>query len=336
MAGAGGDLDTKGVDGAVIEPDLPIVDPHHHLGYQYGGRFLVEEFAADVAASGHNVRTSVYIECSVMYRRGGPEAIRPAGEVEFAAGQAAMSESGDFGGARICAGIVGAAELRLGDAVDDVLEAMEALGGGRFRGLRGTANWDADPSVNTGSRPFAPKGLLLDPAFRKGFARLAARGLTYDAWQYYTQLGELCGLADAFPDAAIVVDHCGGLLGIGPYDRQRDFAAWKALIAETAKRPNVHMKLGGLAGRRCGFAFETRATPASAAELADLWRPYIETCIELFGPARCMFESNVQPDYHAGDYRTLWNSFKLIASGCSAAEKTALFSDTARRFYRID
>ena len=319
----------------VIEPELPIIDAHHHLGYRYGRRYLVEEFAADIAASGHNILATVYIECSAMYRQDGPEALRPVGEAEFVAGQAATSASGDFGPARICAAFVGAADFMLGDRIDTVLDALTVSGGGRLRGIRGSMVWDADPKVNTGTRPFAPKGLMLDPVFRAGFARLAARGLVYDGWQYYTQMAELLSLAEAFPQASVVINHCGGPIGIGSYDREAEFPTWRARMAEAAQRPNMLMKLGGLSGRRCGFGFDTRQTPPTAAELSDLWRPYIETCIELFGPSRCMFESNVPPDFHAGDYRTLWNSFKLIAAGCSAAEKTALFSDTARRVYRM-
>ena len=329
MVETGGDFSSN-----VIEPDLPIIDPHHHLGYQYGGRYLVEEFAADIA-TGHNVLATVYIECSVMYRAHGPAALRPVGEVEFTAGQAAMSESGGFGSAHICAGIVGAVDFTLGERVDETLEAMEIAGGGRFRGVRGSAIWDADLSVNTGTRPFAPRGMLRDATFRAAFARLATRRLVYDAFQYFPQLDDVCSLADAFPNAVIVVDHCGGLLGIGPYDRPDNFVHWKAKVAEAAKRPNVVMKLGGMAGKRCGFGFEKRTSPASEEEIVALWRPYIETCIELFGPSRCMFESNFLPDKHAGEYRTLWNVFKRIAAGASAAEKADLFHNTANRVYRV-
>jgi L-fuconolactonase len=318
----------------IIDPDLPIIDPHHHLGYQYGGRYLAEEFAADIA-TGHNILATVYIECSVMYRANGPEHLRPVGEVEFAAGQAAISESGGFGPAHICAGIVGAVDFTLGERVDEVLDAMTAAGGGRFRGVRGSAIWDADPSVNTGTREFAPRGMLLDSTFRAAFARLAARDLVYDAFQYFSQTDDLCSLADAFPNARIVIDHCGGLLGIGPYATADNFDRWKAAMAAAAKRPNLTMKLGGLAGKRNGFGFEKRTQPASEEEIVALWRPYLETCIELFGPQRCMFESNYLPDKHAGHYRTLWNVFKRVASGASASEKADLFRETANRVYRV-
>ena len=328
-------LDTRADAGEeIIEPGLPIIDPHHHLWAHTGHRYLIEEFQADLA-SGHNVLATVYVECSAMYRKNGPEALRPVGEAEFVAGMAAMCDSGLYGPCRFCAGFVGAADLTLGNDVDAVLDALAVASGGRLRGIRGSAIWDADLSVNTGTRPFAPHGLLLDAKFRAGFARLTERKLVYDAFQYHPQLQDVCSLADAFPETPIVVNHCGGLLGIGPYTGSDTFGRWKALVTEVARRPNTRMKLGGLSARRCGFGFEKRQTPATAAELADLWRPYIETCIEAFGPTRCMFESNFPPDRVSGSYRTVWNALKLTASGCSATEKQALFSGTAQRIYNV-
>jgi predicted TIM-barrel fold metal-dependent hydrolase len=318
----------------VIEPDLPIIDCHHHLWLRPGSRYLLDEFAADLA-SGHKVLATVYVECSEMYRKSGALALRPVGEAEFVAGMGAMSDSGLFGPTRVGAAFVGAADLTLGSAVDEVLDALALASGGRLRGIRGSAVWDADPSLNPGGRPNAPQGLLLDATFRAGFARLSERSLVYDAWQYYPQLPELCSLAGAFPDVPIVVNHCGGLLGIGSYAGPENFARWQALVTEVARRPNTLMKLGGMSRQRCGFGFETRSIPPTADELAKEWRPYIETCIELFGPTRCMFESNFPPDQVAGSYRTVWNALKLTASGYSAAEKNDLFSGTARRVYHI-
>ena len=319
---------------AIIEPELPIIDSHHHLWQRPRSRYLLDEFAADLA-SGHKVIATVYVECGSMVRRGGPSALRPVGEAEFVAGTAAMSDSGDFGPTQICAAFVGAADLTLGSAVDEVLDALARASGGRLRGIRGAAAWDADTSINAGGRPHAPPGLLLEAKFRAGVARLAARKLVFDAWQYHPQLPELCSLADAFPGMPIVVNHCGGPLGVGAYAGPETFAHWKALVTEVARRPNTLMKLGGMSRRRCGFAFEERAMRPTAEELATAWRPYVETCVDLFGPERCMFESNFPPDQVAGSYRTLWNALKLTASRCSAAERNELFSGTARRVYRI-
>ena len=318
----------------VVLPDLPIVDSHHHLWLRPGSRYLLDEFVADLA-SGHNVVATVYVECSAMVRPSGPVALRPVGEAEFVAGMAAMSAGGQFGPTQVCAAFVGHADLTLGPAVDGVFDELARASGGRLRGIRVQAAWDENPNVNPGGRPLAQQGLLLDPSFRAGFTRLAARNLVFDAWQFHPQLPELCSLADAFPSVPIVVNHCGGPLRLGPYAGAESFAQWQALVTDVARRPNTLMKLGGISRRRCGFTFEDMPTPPTAEELAAAWRPYIETCIEAFGPARCMFESNFPPDQIAGSYRTLWNALKLSASRCTAAERSDLFSGTARRVYGI-
>jgi len=317
----------------VVLPDLPVVDAHHHLWIRHGQRYLLDEFTADLAASGHRIESTVYVECGAMLRRDGPEHLRSVGEAEFVAGMGAMSDSGAWGPARVCAAFVGAADFTLGARVDEVLDALAAASGGRLRGIRGAVPWDADPVFGGIGRPYAQRHLLLDPRFREGVARLVPRGLVYDAWQYHPQLDELCGLADALPGLTIVVNHCGAPMGAGPYVRGEVFPVWRAPVASLARRPNVVMKLGGMSGMRCGFGFEQRTVKPASTELAEAWRPYMETCIELFGADRCMYESNYPPDNVAGSYRTLWNALKLTAAGCSPAEQQALFAGTARRVY---
>ncbi|HWN78877.1 MAG TPA: amidohydrolase family protein, partial [Bradyrhizobium sp.] len=283
-----------------------------------------------------NIIATVYVEARSMYRAGGPEALRPVGEVEFANGAAAMSASGGYGPAAICAGIVGHVNLLLGEGARGVLEAEIAAGNGRFRGIRHSSAWDADANV-AGMYANRPKGLLLDPTFRKGFACLAPLGLSFDAWLFHPQIGELTDLAHAFPDTKIALDHCGGPIGIGSYANRRDeiFPAWKASVQEIAKCPNVVVKLGGLAMRLLGYDFHERPLPPSSEEAAAAWRPYIETCIEAFGPERSMFESNFPPDKGQCSYQVIFNAFKRIAAPYSEAEKTALFSKTATEFYRL-
>jgi predicted TIM-barrel fold metal-dependent hydrolase len=319
----------------VIDPQRPIVDPHHHLWDRGGQRYLIEEIAADIA-SGHNIIATVYVEARSMYRAGGPEALRPVGEVEFANGAAAMSASGGYGPAAICTGIVGHVNLLLGEAARPVLEAEIAAGNGRFRGIRHSSAWDADPNV---AHMYAtrPKGLLLDATFRKGFACLAPLGLSFDAWLFHPQIGELTDLARAFPDTKIVLDHCGGPIGLGRYANRREeiFPVWKGSILEIAKCPNVVVKLGGLAMRLLGYDFHERPMPPSSEEAAAAWRPYIETCIEAFGPERSMFESNFPPDKGQCSYQVIFNAFKRLAAQYSEPEKTALFSKTAAGFYRL-
>ncbi|WP_159006664.1 amidohydrolase family protein [Bradyrhizobium sp. S69] len=319
----------------IIDPTRPIVDPHHHLWDRGGLRYMIEEMSDDIA-SGHAIVATVYVDCRSMYRASGPEAFRPVGEVEFANGVAAMAASGGYGPALICAGIVSHVNLLLGDGAQPVLEAEITAGQGRFRGIRHSSAYDADPDI---AHMYAtrPQGLLLDSTFRKGFACLAPLDLSFDAWLFHPQLSEFVDLARAFPDTRIVLDHCGGPVGLGRFAGRREetFAVWKASILEAAKCPNVVVKLGGLAMRLLGFDFHERDMPPSSEQAAAAWRPYIESCIEAFGPARCMFESNFPPDKGQCSYQVIFNAFKRIAAQYSEAEKTALFSKTAADFYRL-
>lgn len=319
-----------------IDPDLPIVDAHHHLWDRPGWRYLFEEYLADIAGCGHDIRATVFMQAQAMYRAGGPDALRVVGETEFANGVGAMAASGRYGPTRVCAGLVGHADLRLGDRVAEVLEAHLRAGGDRFRGIRHLTAWDADSSL---MNPLSagPPGLLGAADFRAGFARLAPLGLSFDAWVFHPQIGEVTDLADAFPDTVIVLDHCGGVVGIGPYESRRTdiLATWSRTVRDLARRPNVHVKLGGLGMRINGFGFERGASPPSSEQLATAWRPYIETCIEAFGPTRCMFESNFPVDKGSYTYGACWNAFKRLTSHASADDRAALFGGTAAEVYRL-
>ena len=324
---------------APLEPDLPICDPHHHLWdgetARVAPRYLLDEIVADVR-SGHRVVSTVFIECGAMFKPDGPEPMRAIGETEFVNGIAAMSASGLHGPARVAAGIVGTASLRLGAAVGPVLDAQIAAGGGRFRGIRLGAAWDPDPAVpNHRTRP--PQGLFLRDDFRAGFAELAPRGLTFEAWCYHRQIPDVTALARAFPDTTIVLDHFGGPVGIGSYaGRGREvYDEWRRSITELATCPNVVAKLGGINMEVNGFGWHERPRPPSSQELADATRPYYDFTIEKFGVDRCMFESNFPVDVVSCSYVVLWNSFKRLTSGYSAVEKAALFHDTAARVYRL-
>lgn len=319
-----------------IEPDLPICDAHHHLFDLPGFPYLLPQFLDDLA-SGHRVESTVYVECTAFYRADGAPAMRPVGETEFAAGVSAMVASRRYGPAKVVAAIVPYADLGLGSAVEPVLEAQCAAGGGRVRGIRHASGWDASAYVkNSHTNP--PRGLLLDARFREGFALLARYGLSFDAWLYHPQLGELLDLARAFPEQPIVIDHLGGLLRFQPYaDRQaEEFAAWRHSIALLSGCPNVHIKLGGLGMKLFGFRYGKQPAPPGSEQLARDWKPYLDVCIDAFGPERCMFESNFPVDKQSFGYSTMWNAFKRYAAGASAAEKAALFSGTATAFYRLD
>ncbi|HEX2591390.1 MAG TPA: amidohydrolase family protein [Rhizomicrobium sp.] len=330
-------------DEAVLDPDLPICDPHHHL-YVWPGigelglpeTYLLPEFLAEIASGGHNIESTVYLEATAFYRKDGPEELRTLGETEFATGVAAMSASGLFGATRVCEGIVGRVELIRGDAIGAVLEKHVAVGGDRFKGIRDAGPWDDNMDVPRGHTA-PPKGLYEASAFRAGFAHLSRLGLSFDAWQYHPQLPQVIDLADAFPDTQIVLDHVGGVLGIGPYAGKADavFAEWSKNIRKLAERPNVSVKLGGMGQPLGPFDHHTHNPKPNSEVLAAAWRPYVETCIDAFGVKRAMFESNFPVDGVACNYRALWNAMKRIAAGASADEKADLFRNTARTFYRL-
>ncbi len=320
---------------APLEPDLPVCDPHHHLWDRPDDRYLLAELLEDTR-SGHNVRSTVFIECGSMYRTDGPEAMRPIGETEFVQEIAAQSASGRQSPTRVAAGIIGYANLTLGEKVAPVLEGHLAASPSRFRGIRHICVWDTSPAVPI-TAPVRRPGLMLDSTFRAGFARLQTYVLSFEAWLYYHQLPELASLARAFPETPIILNHIGGVLGIGPYAGRRDeiFQDWKRGIAEVATCQNVAVKLGGLGMLRSGFGWEARTAPPTSAELAEATAPYYLTCIEKFGPSRCMFESNFPVDKASCSYGVLWNSFKRMTKRFSAAERAALFHDTAVRVYRL-
>ena len=323
-----------------LEPELPICDPHHHfwdrrterVPYQ---RYQLDELLADIQ-SGHNVRSTVFIECRSMYRRDGTQEMRPVGEVEYVQGIAAASASGLYGSARAAAAIVGHANLNLGEAVAPVLEALQAASPNRFRGIRHSVTWDPHPEVeNTAAHKI--EGQLASEKFRAGAKILARMGMTFEGWLYHPQLQELAAFARAVPDLTIVLNHVGGLVRTGPYANRDDevMASWRSGIAAAAACPNVVIKLGGLGMTRNGFDWHTRHKPIGSEELAAAMAPILSYCIEQFTPARCMFESNFPVDKVSFSYGVMYNAFKRFSKSYSAAERAAMFHDTAARIYRI-
>ena len=326
-----------------LEPDLPICDPHHHLwdvkypGIQVAERYLLDDILDDIRQGGHNVISTVFIEAAAMYGADVAAERAPVGEVEFANGIAAMSASGLYGPTRVAAGIVGHADLMLGDGVKAILEAQIQAGCGRFKGIRHSASWvETDAAHNAICDP--PEHLFAQNSFREGFAHLAPLGLSFETWLYHPQLDDVPPLAAAFPDTVMILNHFGGPLGVGPYAGKADeiFEAWKPKIDAIAAHPNVHAKLGGINMRVNGFDWHERDRPPGSEQLADATRRWYDHTIEAFGPERCLFESNFPVDKVTCSYGVLWNCFKRIAAGCSAAEKAALFHDTAARVYRLD
>lgn len=316
---------------AAIAPERVIIDAHHHMWHRPPEHFGPDQVLAELER-GHDMRATVFVECGANYRADGPEEFRPVGETEWVASIAARFASGPR---KLCAGIVSYADLRA-PSIRAILEAHVAAGGAWFRGIRQQAQHD--PVLGSMARRAPPADLLADASFRRGFAELSKLGLSFDTYLYHTQLGELADLARAFPDTRIILNHIGTPLGVGPFAGRRPevFADWSAGIAKLAASPNVAVKLGGLAMPHYGFGFDARETPAPSQELADAWRPYVETCIQAFGPQRAMFESNFPVDMASCAYVTLWNAFKRLAARYNPGEQDALFYHTARTLYRLD
>jgi predicted TIM-barrel fold metal-dependent hydrolase len=299
------------------------------------GIYDINDLLEDIH-SGHNIVASVFVEDELMYRADGQTPMRPVGEVEFVNGIAAMCASSRHNGPRLCHGIIGHADLTLGDHVQPVLEALVAAGNGRLRGIRYGSPWD--PRVPARFYRYSiPRHQLLDPTFRKGLALLQRLGLSFDVWAFHPQMPDVADLLCAFPDTSVIVDHVGGLLGIPPdgHDRDALFNNWRARIRELAQFPNLSVKIGGLGMLSCGWDFHLRDAPPSSEELAAAWRPYVEATIEAFGANRCMMESKFPVDKQSCGYGVLWNAMKRITRAYSAAEKAALYHDTAARVYRL-
>ena len=325
-----------------LEPELPIIDPHHHLWDrgELTDRYMLEELVEDTKE--HNVRQTVFVECSAMYRADGPEEFKVVGETEFVQGVAAKSASGGYGEIRVATGIVGAANLRLGDRVAAVLEAQIAASPQRFRGIRHRAAWNESAYIRAlggwPSKPEdAPPRILMDPDFRKGFARLRAYGLTFEGWVFHTHIDDLTDLAKAFPDTTIIFNHLGGPIGLGPFAGRRKevFAAWKNSVAELAKCPNVVAKVGGLQMIVNGYEWHKREKPPTSDQLLETNRDWYNYTIDQFGPERCMFESNFAVEKLSCSYTVLWNQFKKLTENFSKDERAAMFHDTAKRVYRL-
>ena len=323
----------------ILDPDRPIVDPHHHLwppnrGLPYG----LDDLHGDTGA-GHNVVKTVFVECHAAYRDDGPEHLRPIGETEFVAANAA--ESARRTGQATIAGIVAHADLQ-SDHLDEILDAHVDAAGGLFVGIRdaGASALEPDALTIPGG---APADLYTRPAFRAGVARLGERGLTYDTWHYHHQNQDFCELAAAVPGTTMILDHFGTPLGVGRFAGKRAeiFERWKDDIAAIADNPNVVAKLGGLAMPDNGFGWHVTdaaaaAEPVTSDRFVDEQGAYYRHAIECFGADRCMFESNFPVDRWSLSYAVFWNACKKIAADYSEAEQTAMFSGTAERVYGLN
>jgi len=319
------------VSEAALEPDLPICDPHHHLWLDTGHTgwpYTLEDLHSDTG-SGHNVVRTVFLECGAEYRSDGPDHLRPVGEIEFVV---ALAEQSAASGKAEIAGIMGHADLLLGDAVEDVLAAHAEAGRERFRGVRYTTAQDDHPPL-----AMHESAAMDDPRYLAGVRKVGSMGYTYDAMVYHPQLPELVDVARSCPGTRIVIDHLGGLLGTGPYKNRRAeiLEVWLASLTDLAACPNTFLKVGGIGMPMMGFRWDKQEVPPTSEQLASPWSAPINDVIERFGPDRCMFESNFPVDMRGAGYGVLWNAFKRLAAGYSPDEKRDLFHNTAARAYRL-
>lgn len=315
-----------------LEPELLICDAHHHLWDYPSYRYRAEELMDDIKSSGHKVLSTIYMECMWAYERDAPGHLQSLGETRFVKGVQEHYEGSDCEIAKCMVGNVNLCHEQAGEALDAHLDLYP-----RFRGIRHASGWhpaEDIPPTHMG----AGEGLLADKQFRRGFAELHKRGLSFDAWLYHNNIVELADLAAAFPDALIVLDHCGGPLGIGPYQGKRDevFQEWKKAIAVLAEHQNVFVKIGGLNMQINGYAWEKNPMPPSSEQLAEATKAWYLYCIEQFSVERCMWQSNFPVDKVSCSYDVLWNSFKRITEAFSVSEKAWLYHDTAARVYRLD
>jgi L-fuconolactonase len=316
-----------------LDPSLTIIDSHQHLWDFENNKYLVDDYLAD-AADGHAIAATVYVQAFCAYRKTGPLEFRVVGETEHAVRLGREGERRNSS-IRIAAAIVGHADLTLADQVERVLEEHVAAGQGRFRGIRPITARDDFVSSPLYDPP-APD-VIESKKFRQGALCLQRLGLSLDCYVFYHQLAQLASFARSVPELRIAVNHTGGVLGVGPHANRRDaiFETWRCGIAALGRCENVYMKLGGMGMTVWGFEFNTRALPPTSLELADAWRPYVETCIEMFGASRCMFEANFPMDKASFGYSTGWNAFQRLAEGATEGQRAALFHETARRFYEI-
>ena len=320
----------------IIDPLLPVIDPHHHLwNDKNASDYQLEELWADTS-SGHNIVGTVFIECGTNYKKKGPKALRPVGETEYVRVMADVSNSKVDRSRPPILGIVSHADLKLGAAVDEVFDEHKIAARGLLKGIRHSVAYYPDPPAverYTGRI----KHLLLDKRFREGFSRLSPAGLSFDAWLTHEQISELIDLAREFPDTDIIFDHFGGPMGIGPFKgKQREiFDQWKIDVSELAQCQNVYAKLGGLAMPINGWGWDERKLPATSDEIVAKHKDYYLHSIDCFGPDRCMFESNFPVDKLSVSYHVLWNALKKIASRFSVDEKNQMFFENAQRIYKL-
>lgn len=317
----------------IILPDLPIVDAHIHLWDRTGFDYFAPNYLADVD-DGHNVTSSIYVECNMGYDPSLPEDMKPVSEIHYVMDQIAQGEGKPH---NLSAGILGAANLLLGREVKPILDAQIAASEDRFRGVRYRVAFDDDPEAGYHEIGYLNENVLDRQELLDAAKLMAEMGLVLDLWAFHPQLEDVKEFARQVPDLQIVLDHIGGPLGVGRYApmRQEVFEHWSKGIKSLSDAENVTVKLSGLGISRLGHKFEGGHLKTSSDQLVEAWSPYVRTCLDAFGPERSVFGSNYPVDRQAASYRVLLNGFKKMLQDLSRDELNAIFHDNAKRIYRL-
>ena len=322
-----------------ILPNIPIIDPHHHLWDVGFGRYYIEELLEDINSSGHNIVSTVYIMSSSntkIYSKDGLEEFKPLTEIEFATSEGKRADLIPNNRVKVNASIVGSVDLTYGNKLQPVLEKAVNISEGRFKGIRMLLASHTDPRISSGAVK-SDLGLMLHPNFIDGAKCVQDANLSLDFWIYHTQLNEMEKIARALPDLTIILNHIGGPIHIGEYEGKQaaTHREWRSAMMRLSRIPNINVKLGGLGMAVNGAKFHNSKFPPNSVQLSDVWKPWIYETIDMFGFDRCMFESNFPVDKGSCSYGALWNAFKIIAKDMSDDEINKLFSKNAAKIYKI-
>ena len=322
-----------------ISPNIPIIDPHHHLWDVGFGRYYIEELLEDINSSGHNIVSTVYIMSSSntkIYSKDGLEEFKPLTEIEFATSEGKRADLIPNNRVKVNASIVGSVDLTYGNKLQPVLEKAVNISEGRLKGIRMLLASHTDPRISSGAVK-SDLGLMLHPNFIDGAKCIQDANLSLDFWIYHTQLNEMEKIARALPDLTIILNHIGGPIHIGEYEGKQaaTHREWRSAMMRLSRIPNINVKLGGLGMAVNGAKFHNSKFPPNSVQLSDVWKPWIYETIDMFGFDRCMFESNFPVDKGSCSYGALWNAFKIIAKDMSDDEINKLFSKNAAKIYKI-
>lgn len=322
-----------------ISPNIPIIDPHHHLWDVGFGRYYIEELLEDINSSGHNILSTVYIMSSSntkIYSKDGLEEFKPLKEIEFATSEGKRADLIPNNKVKVNASIVGSVDLTYGNKLQPVLEKAVNISEGRLKGIRMLLASHTDPRISSGAVK-SDLGLMLHPNFIEGAKCIQNANLSLDFWIYHTQLNEMEKIARSLPDLTIILNHIGGPIHLGEYEGKQaaTHREWRSAMMRLSRIPNINVKLGGLGMAVNGAKFHNNKFPPNSVQLSDVWKPWIYETIDMFGFDRCMFESNFPVDKGSCSYGALWNAFKILAKDMSDDEINKLFSKNAAKIYKI-